>query len=74
MSATGCAAGNHVGTAFYQRIIMTAFILTHRPMAAAQRSRTLLRQQRVGSDKHLRQHSVIICIADIPLSDSLSQR
>ena len=74
MTATGCAAGNHVGTAFYQRIIMAAFILTHCPMAAAQRSCALLCQESIGSDKHLRQHSVIICIADITLGDSLSQR
>ena len=60
--------------AFYQRIIMAAFIPTHCPMTAAQRLRALLCQQRIGSDKHLCQHSVIICIADIALGDSLSQR
>ena len=74
MSTTGRAAGNHIRAAFYQRIIMAAFILTHCPMAAAQRLRALLRQQRIRSDKHLCQHSVIIGIADIALGDSLSQR
>ena len=74
MTAAGCAAGNHISTAFYQRIIMAAFILTHRPMAAAQRSCALLCQESIGSDKHLRQQPVIIFVADIPLSDSLPQR
>ncbi len=74
MSAAGCAAGNHISTAFYQRIIMAAFVLAHCPMAAAQCFCPLLCQQRIGSDKHVRQQPVIIFIADIALGDSLPQR
>ena len=72
VTAAGRTTGNDVRTALHQRVVTAAFILAHCPMAAAQRLGPLLRKQRIGSNEHFRQHSVVIFIFDIALGNRLT--